>query len=101
MRRNLSPVSPGGGKSGQHEDGERKDTGDDICLKGRDMNGDYAMEEINFLVLIKQVPDEGRRVGLDETGRPDIFKIDQRGNSFDRDALEMAATYKEKHGGKE
>ncbi len=55
---------------------------------------------MEILVCIKQVPDEGVGVKLDlETKEPRIGHIRPLGNSFDRDALEMAVQFVEAHGG--
>lgn len=55
---------------------------------------------MDFLVCVKQVPDDFAQVQLDErTGNPATEGIDPVNNAFDCYALELAVRYTEAHGG--
>ena len=54
---------------------------------------------MNIIVCIKQVPDDSVNVGLNEEGQPKLDGITPVVNAFDTYALEMAARFKEAHGG--
>jgi electron transfer flavoprotein alpha/beta subunit len=55
---------------------------------------------MNYLVLIKQVPNPDKKVGMKEDGTIDREKAEPIMNPFDANALEMALQLKEKTGGK-
>ena len=54
---------------------------------------------MELLVCIKQVPDDSVSVGLNADGTPKLDEITPVVNAFDTYALEMAARFKEAHGG--
>ena len=54
---------------------------------------------MELFVCIKQVPDDSVNVGLNENGQPKLDGITPVVNAFDTYALEMAARFKEAHGG--
>lgn len=54
---------------------------------------------MELLVCIKQVPDDSVSVTLDGAGQPKLEGITPVVNAFDTYALEMAARFKEAHGG--
>lgn len=54
---------------------------------------------MELLVCIKQVPDDSVTVTLDANGAPKLDDIAPVVNAFDTYALEMAARFKEAHGG--
>lgn len=54
---------------------------------------------MELLVCIKQVPDDSVNVTLDASGAPKLDEITPVVNAFDTYALEMAARFKEAHGG--
>ena len=53
---------------------------------------------MNYLVCVKQVPDDSMLVTLDADGSPDLKNIDLTVNAFDTYALEMIARLREKQG---
>ncbi|MCE1248104.1 MAG: electron transfer flavoprotein subunit beta/FixA family protein [Firmicutes bacterium] len=55
---------------------------------------------MNCVVLVKQVPDPNKKVGMTDQGTVDRDKSEGIMNPFDANALEMALQLKEKHGGK-
>ena len=54
---------------------------------------------MELLVCIEQVPDDSVSVGLNADGTPKLDEITPVVNAFDTYALEMAARFKEAHGG--
>jgi len=55
---------------------------------------------MNYMVLIKQVPNPEKKVGMKEDGTIDREKAEPIMNPYDANALEMALQLKEKTGGK-
>lgn len=53
---------------------------------------------MNYLVCVKQVPDDSVLVTLDADGSPDLKSIDLTVNAFDTYALEMITRVREKQG---
>lgn len=55
---------------------------------------------MNYLVLIKQVPNPDKKVGMKEDGTVDREKSEPIMNPYDANALEVALQLKDKYGGK-
>jgi len=55
---------------------------------------------VNILVLIKQVPDQGAKAGINADGTIDRAKAKRMLNPFDRYALEAALSTKRRYGGR-
>ena len=58
------------------------------------------MSSLNIFVLVKQVPDQGAKAGLNPDGTIDRAKAKRMLNPFDRFALQAALHAKKAYGGK-